>query len=89
MSWPNPAIGGVSVAAGAYSPEPEAAPALAPAAYAVNRSGALIWIKPALGGAALMSATGYKPPWAALVEAKPSPHQLHALITQPDLLHMT
>ncbi len=38
---------------------------------------------------ALMSALGYKPPWAGLVEIQPSSHELHALITPSELLHMT
>ena len=35
------------------------------------------------------SAVGYKPTWTGLVEARPSSHELHALITPPDILHMT
>ncbi len=27
------------------------------------------------------SACGYEPPWPGIVKAKPSPHDLHALIT--------
>ncbi len=33
------------------------------------------------------SAHGYKPPWAGQVEAQPSPLDLHALITPPELLN--
>ena len=36
-----------------------------------------------------MTAVGYKPTWAGIVEAQPSPHELHALITPPELLHLT
>ncbi len=36
-----------------------------------------------------MSVLGYEPTWAGLVEPEPSPHELHALITPPDLLRLT
>ncbi len=29
------------------------------------------------------SAPGYKPPWTGIIEAQPSPLELHALITPP------
>ncbi len=32
-------------------------------------------------GVTTTSAYGYKPTWAGIVKAKPSPHDLHALIT--------
>ncbi len=41
------------------------------------------------GEAGSTSPFGYKPTWAGLVETQPSPHDLHALITPPELLHMT
>ena len=36
-----------------------------------------------------MSAYGYELPWAGIVDAQPSPNELHALITPPELLHLT
>ncbi len=33
-----------------------------------------------------MTAVGYKPTWAGQVETQPGPHELHALITVPELL---
>ncbi len=35
------------------------------------------------------SAYGYKPIWAGQVDTQPSPNELHALITPPELLHLT
>ncbi len=32
---------------------------------------------------------GYKPPWAGQMETQPRPIELHALITPPELLHLT
>ncbi len=37
----------------------------------------------------LESAYGYELPWTGIVKAMPSPPQLHALITPPELLHLT
>ncbi len=36
-----------------------------------------------------MTAVGYEPPWAGIIETQPSPLELHALITPSVLLHMT
>ncbi len=38
---------------------------------------------------AQMSVLGYEPPWPGIVKAKPSPHDLHALITPPEHLDLT
>ncbi len=37
----------------------------------------------------LENSLGYKPTRAGLVDTQPSPHNLHALITPPELLHLT
>ncbi len=36
-----------------------------------------------------MSPLGYELPWMGIVEAEPSPHELHALIIPCEFLHMT
>ena len=35
------------------------------------------------------SGYGYEPPWTGIIEAHSSSHDLHALISPPELLHMT
>ncbi len=35
-----------------------------------------------------MSPFGYEPPWTGIIETQPSPLEIHALITPPELLHM-
>ncbi len=36
-----------------------------------------------------MAACGYEPPWTGIIEAQPDSLEIHALITPPELLHLT